>query len=363
MIRHGKRTTEVAFAIDLESRSVTGMPEVALSEIGIRERRDLQRWIEDHPEIVGRDLLVVTTEFDQWEIRETRVADRLDVLFLDSAGSLLVAELKRGEASETADLQALKYAAYCSGLVLTDVVEMYARYHRCSPEAAEAAVYDHAPSVEEDGLRKVRIRLVAGGFGPNVTTVVMWLNDLGLEIGCIEFKARRLPDGRTAILTARQLLPPPSAEEYLVRRRRRREDEEAREDRTRRRDSVAILLENEAVEAGTPLSLKMDEFSGPNQAAVQSLLEREPEAGHAVWTGDTSRAALRWGRDGETYSPTALVKKVLKEVGIHRRAVAGPRYWLLPDGESLADLAVELEPGRPNGAGPLVSDDATANDQ
>ena len=65
-----------------------------------RERWDLQRWIEDYPEIVGPDLLVVTTEFDRWELGSDRVRDRLDVLFLDSTGSLVVAELKRGEAPD-----------------------------------------------------------------------------------------------------------------------------------------------------------------------------------------------------------------------------------------------------------------------
>ena len=45
---------------------------------------------------------------DQWELRAQRVEDRLDVLFLDSDGAPVVAELKRGEAPDTVDLQALK---------------------------------------------------------------------------------------------------------------------------------------------------------------------------------------------------------------------------------------------------------------
>jgi hypothetical protein len=48
---------------------VTEMPATTLKEIGFRERADLQRWIEEYPEIVERDLLVVTTEFNQWELR------------------------------------------------------------------------------------------------------------------------------------------------------------------------------------------------------------------------------------------------------------------------------------------------------
>src|SRR3954451_7258379 len=102
---------QVTYVIEHDSREVESVPEVSLAEIGIRERRDLQRWIEDHPEIVGRDLIVVTTAVDRWEDRDAaRVADRLDVLFLDSVGALLVAELKRDESAETTDLQALKYA-------------------------------------------------------------------------------------------------------------------------------------------------------------------------------------------------------------------------------------------------------------
>ena len=34
----------------------------------MRIRRALQRWIEDYPKIVGTDLIVITTEFNDWEL-------------------------------------------------------------------------------------------------------------------------------------------------------------------------------------------------------------------------------------------------------------------------------------------------------
>lgn len=365
MENSSSRDAEVSFAIDLTSREVTRLPDVRLSEIGIRERRDLQRWIEDHPEIVGRDLLVVTTEFDQWESREARVADRLDVLFLDSFGSLLVAELKRDEAAETTDLQALKYAAYCSQLRVSDVVDMYAKYHGIGQDDAAAQLYDHAPAIEEGELGSVRIRLVAGGFGSNVSTVVLWLNEMGIDIGCVEVRARHLSEARAAVITARQVLPPPSAEEYLVRRRLRRVEEEEREERSRRRDSVAILLDHEAVEVETELRLRLGEFTGPQRELVQPLLTREPDRARASWTGLSAREALRWKHDGATYSPTALVRKILMDAGVKRSAVPGPRYWALPDGKSLAELAIELEPAvigaMPGGGEATPSVATTAN--
>jgi len=85
---------EVVF--NVSGGQVTEMPATTLKDIGFRERTDLQRWIEEYPEIVERDLLVVTTEFNQWELRTQRVEDRLDVLFLDSDGAPMIAELKRG---------------------------------------------------------------------------------------------------------------------------------------------------------------------------------------------------------------------------------------------------------------------------
>src|SRR5262245_55731076 len=105
------------------------MEEVSLASVGLRERDDLQRWIAEHPEVIGADLLLVTSEFDRWELKDQKVADRLDLLFIDSDGSPLVAELKRDKASDAVELQALKYAAYCSQLTLDDLAEEYARFH------------------------------------------------------------------------------------------------------------------------------------------------------------------------------------------------------------------------------------------
>lgn len=92
---------EISFSVDLETGAVESLSGMTLESAGLRERDDLQRWVAERPEIVGPGLLVVTTEFDRWELRERRVLDRLDVLFLDTGGSLVVGELKRDWASDT----------------------------------------------------------------------------------------------------------------------------------------------------------------------------------------------------------------------------------------------------------------------
>ncbi len=331
---------EAAFSVI--NGNVEQLESVSLEEIGFRERQDLQRWIEAYPEIVGPDLLVITTELDRWEFGAERVRDRLDVLFLNSTGSLIIVELKRGEAPDTVDLQALKYAAYCSQLTVKDVVSDYARHHDTSESAAQEAIVEHAPALERSGIGPVKVRLVAEAFKPSVTSMVLWLQDYELDIGCVEITARRLNDGN-AIVTSRQILPLPVAEDYLVQRRRKERVEERRVTSGRRTNVVAELLEAGAIEPGTELKLKLDQLTREEQSLVRPGLENDPPAGLAEWTGLGLRKALRWRKDNQLYSASLLVVKILQEYGARPGAVAGPRFWQTPDGPSLVEVADSLE--------------------
>ncbi len=216
-----------ALLIDLGSHEATPMQELALSDAGLRERDDLQRWVTEHPELIALDLLLITTEFDRWEIQERNVYDRLDALFLDGAGAPVVVEFKRDRATDTVELQALKYAAYCSQLTFDELIEEYAGTNDFSTDEAKQKLLDHAPVLEEGALGAVRIVLVAGSFGPAVTSVVLWLRENGIDIGCLEVTARAVPGATTAVLSSRQIIPLPEAEDYLVRRRRKEQEHEA----------------------------------------------------------------------------------------------------------------------------------------
>ncbi|MGI8903077.1 MAG: hypothetical protein ACR2IP_05340 [Solirubrobacteraceae bacterium] len=212
------------------------MPEFMLAAGGLEERRDLQRWIIEHPELVAPDLLLITTEFYRWESRGKNVDHRLDVLFLDRSGALVVAELKRDKATDTVELQALKYAASCAQLTLEDLAEIMHEdtQHgdkQISLEEARERLVEYAPGLDEDGPISIKIRLVAGSFGPAVTSVVLWLREYGIDIGCVELSMRKVVDSSEAVIAARQLLPLPQAEDYLVRRRQK----ERAEDRARQK--------------------------------------------------------------------------------------------------------------------------------
>jgi len=330
--------------LNLTSGEAEPMPEITLQSAGLKERSDLQRWVSEHPEIVARDIVLITTEFDQWQIRDQRVSDRLDVLFLDATGSLLVAELKRDQALDTTELQALKYAAYCSQLTVDDVVDAFSRYHRVDTADARAAIIEHAPSLADGELGKIRIRLVAGAFGPAVTTVVLWLREQGIDIGCVEVVARQHSEG-TAILSSRQLLPLPEAEDYLVRRRRREQEEEARQSTRRALSSVAILERAGALQPGDVLELKLDAFTAAQRPKVEELLTTEPHAGRASWTGLGGQKSLRWEQDGALYTPTGIVVSIFRLVGIDLKSVPGPDYWKMPGSDrSMYEQSKLLEP-------------------
>jgi len=96
------------FSVEESGEKLEGLKEQDLSELGILERQDLQEWTIEQPRILGEDLLVITSEYANFE--DTR--DRLDILALDQAGKLVVVELKRDRADRTTDLQAIKYASY-----------------------------------------------------------------------------------------------------------------------------------------------------------------------------------------------------------------------------------------------------------
>lgn len=96
----------------------------SLRDLGALEVRDLERWVIATPDLLGEELLIVTSQLAEVE----HFRDRLDVLALDRAGRLVVIELKRDDAGRTVELQALKYAARVATMTAEDVVGVHATW-------------------------------------------------------------------------------------------------------------------------------------------------------------------------------------------------------------------------------------------
>lgn len=215
------------------------------------------------------------------------------------------------------------------------MVEEYARYHGLDEGQAREQVLEHAPSLEDDELGPVRVRLVAGGFRPSVTSVVLWLRDHGIDIGCVQITARQRSE-REAVVSARQLIPLPEAEDYLVRRRRREQGEETRRVARRRPTTVSLLNRAGAVKEGDPIRLNVQWLPAAWRPAVEELIAESAAVGEAEWSGsENTHKALRWKHDGELYSASGIVHRILTMANVEHGSLPGPDYWQLPSGRSM----------------------------
>jgi hypothetical protein len=186
---------------------------LSFSEAGIREREDLERWVSENPDLLGEELLVVTTEYDRFDKSNLR----LDLLALDKTGKLVVVELKLDASRSLADLQALRYAAFCSTMTMDEMVTALADRRRVKEDEAAEFVREFLSKKELPDLdRKPRIILAAGSFDDQeLTSTVLWLNACGVDITCVELTPHRLRD-EDLILVPRVIIPLPEAKEYTV---------------------------------------------------------------------------------------------------------------------------------------------------
>src|SRR5687768_10004154 len=112
------------FTVDVAAKTAAEVGHVTLAQLQLRERYDLQEWVLQTPKLLGEELMVITSEFSGFD----KTAERLDVLAIDKRGVLTVVELKRSAIGTAAELQALRYAAYCSTMSFKDLTELFASY-------------------------------------------------------------------------------------------------------------------------------------------------------------------------------------------------------------------------------------------
>jgi hypothetical protein len=219
---------------------------VSFSELGLREREDLQVLLIDQIAALGPDLKVIAQEFGQWEDARRR----LDILAVDRERHLVVIELKRTEDGGHAELQALRYAAMIATLTFEEVAAAYSATLRTRPTAGGPTDVadprtdlveflgfeaDEEPALSDD----VRIILGAADFGRELTTAVLWLNRFdGMDIRCVRLRPYQV--GEHVLIDVEQVIPLPEAADYQV-RLRRKEVERARAN-TDRRDFTRYVV-------------------------------------------------------------------------------------------------------------------------
>ncbi len=199
------------------------VPSTTFAAEQVLERKDLQRLLRAHIDVLVDGVLVVAEEFGAFADARRRI----DLLGVDRDGHLVVIELKRTTDGGHLDLQALRYAAMVSVMTFDDLVEHYELYLAAvEPDAVDEARSRLADFLDDVGgedavlSREVRIILVAAGFDREITTTVLWLNDMyGLDIRCVKLAPYNV-DGRL-LLDVQQVIPLPEAGDLTVQLRRR----------------------------------------------------------------------------------------------------------------------------------------------
>jgi hypothetical protein len=197
------------FEIDRERNRLHPLERRALSDLGVRERNDLQEWLAARPDVFGEELLIIQKEFEGFP----HSRERLDLLALDKSGRLVVIENKLGECTREIFGQAVPYAAYASRLTADAITEEYGKYLRLAGQtgdpderiAAFLGLGQHA-GLEPNADATPRIFLVASDFTAGVLLTAEWLGRRGVPIEC--FKISALTRGDDQFLQCNRVSPP-----------------------------------------------------------------------------------------------------------------------------------------------------------
>jgi hypothetical protein len=206
--------TESIYIIDPITKSPVKVDAIGFAEAGIKERQDLEQWVIKKPNMLGEDLLIITSEFNRFD-KSNR---RLDLLALDAEGTLVVIELKLDVSGSLADLQAIRYAALCSTMTIEDVVHLFVSSTESSEEEAIQTILQflHSEELPELGDRP-RIIIAAGSVDDQeLTSTVLWLRNFAVDISCVELTPYRIPDSGQIVLVPKIIIPVPEAREYII---------------------------------------------------------------------------------------------------------------------------------------------------
>ena len=211
---------EVLLAVSDGGDTAQAVKVTTLEAAGLMERAHLQEWVVTHPIILGAGVKIVTVEYDGWVVGGDAQRNRLDVLGLDRDGRLVVAELKRGIAPDTVEMQVIKYAAMASRFRLDSLASAHAAYStsRGTPmthDQATEALQAHAETVSDETLSDPRVVVIAQGFSPIVISSVIWLAQRSVDVSLVRFQPYQHVGGQVFVTFSR-LFPLPDIEKSIV---------------------------------------------------------------------------------------------------------------------------------------------------
>lgn len=199
------------FRVDINNKQLIELKLTGFSDLGLKERFDIQEWIEKSPTILGEDLLVIGKEVT------LPSGKRLDLLCVDRAAALVVVELKRDDSGASVEWQAIKYASYCSNFLPEEIFKQYAKYLDKSEVEASKAIEEFIDGDIESLNSEQRIILASKEFNSEVISAVLWLREFGVDIQCTRL-APYLDSNGSLFIKPEIIIPLPEAKDYIERK-------------------------------------------------------------------------------------------------------------------------------------------------
>jgi len=196
------------YRVDFDNKRLIKLSPAQFSVLKLKERYDIQEWIEKTPEIIGEELLIIYKELEL----PSRI--RVDLLAIDKRANLVIIELKRDDSGPNVEWQAIKYASYCSQFLPEYVFKIYAEYLQSDEDDAQLRIEEFIDEEIDKLNQKQRIILVSKEFHSDVASAVLWLREYEIDIECVKLTPF-LDENNQLFITSDLIIPLPEAKEYI----------------------------------------------------------------------------------------------------------------------------------------------------
>lgn len=199
------------YKVDIDIKKLIRLTPTKFQTLNLKERYDIEEWIENSPKILGEDLLIISKELP------LPSGIRLDLLTIDKNANLVIIELKRDDSGRNVEWQAIKYASYCSNFLKEDIFEYYAVYLGSDEDEAQLKIEEFIDEEIENLNEKQRIVLVSKEFHSDVISAVFWLRDYEIDVVCVRLSPYLDGSGQLFI-TPDIIIPLPEAKDYIMKK-------------------------------------------------------------------------------------------------------------------------------------------------
>jgi hypothetical protein len=196
------------YKVDIKNKKLIKLSPTKFNILQLKERYDIEEWIEKSPELLGEDLLIIYKEL----ILPSK--KRLDLLAIDKKANLVIIELKRDDSGTDVEWQAIKYTSYCANFLQEDIFKYYAEYLQSDEDEAKLKIEEFIDEEINILNEKQRIILVSREFHSDVISAVLWLRDYEIDIECLRLKLY-LDQDNQIFITPDLIIPLPEAKDYI----------------------------------------------------------------------------------------------------------------------------------------------------